>query len=325
MSFLRKFLSPAILLSAAVATTAVADPQYTIAMLQNTTAVENAYDVMRGEFTKAGLVEDRDYLLNYSTALGDYATMVSLIDAAVEDKANLIIALQTVTLQASIRRAPSTPIVFHVVSDPFIAGVGRSDTDKLPNVTGVYFGDIGADTQIKRLNVLKRVVPNARRIGLLFSPSDPESVRARDTMIEAAQQLGLRIESVPVTSADTLNEAAQALVARNIDAIQLVNSSVISASFEIVLQVARRNRVPIFGHSPSHVLRGSVAAYVPDMDESARQAAAMALRVLKGESPADIPLKQVQNFTLHVSKRSARQFGLTLPDELVKTAAIVIE
>jgi putative ABC transport system substrate-binding protein len=61
------------------------------------------------------------------------------------------------------------------------------------------------------------------------------------------------------------------------------------------------------------------------MDESARQAAQMAIRVLRGERPADIPLKQVQSFALHVSRRSANAFGITLPEEVVASATRVIE
>lgn len=322
-------LGAALALAAGPATATAADSApirpYRIALLQNTTAVEDAYDVIRGEFTKKGWVEDRDYFLNYSTAMGDMATLTSLVDAAVEDRSDLIIALQTVTLQASIRRAGETPIVFHVVSDPFLAGVGRTDSDKLGNVTGVYFGDIGVETQAERLNILRRIVPGARRIGILFTPSDPESVRSKDTMIEAAGRVGLTAEAVPVPAADQLTEAVQALVARRVDAIQMVNSSVISASFPVVVQVARRNGIPIFGHSPSHVLQGSIAAYVPDMDESARQAARMAIRVLEGATPAEIPLLQVQNFALHISKRSAAAFGITLPEELVNTAQRVVD
>src|SRR5215207_3363157 len=144
-----------------------------------TIALIRAADWMGSEWgedaIKVGLQESdmeagQDYELKVSSAQGDLATLPSLIDAAIDAKAKVIVALQDATLQAAVQRAKSMPIVFHLLSDPFAAGAGQSDSNHLPNVTGVYSPGFGDPEQSRRVGLIRRIAPKARRIGILFSP-----------------------------------------------------------------------------------------------------------------------------------------------------------
>ena len=118
----------------------------------------------------------RDYELKISSAQGDLATLPSLIDAAIDAKARVIVTLQDATLQAAVQRAKSVPIVFNLLSDPFAAGAGTSDSNHLANITGVYSPGFGDPEQTQRVELIRKVVPKARRIGVLFSPEEQLSV-----------------------------------------------------------------------------------------------------------------------------------------------------
>ena len=137
---------------------------------------EWAEDAIRVGLLEADLEAGRDYELKISSAQGDLATLPSLIDAAIDAKAKVIVTLQDATLQAAVQRAKSVPIVFNLLSDPFAAGAGTSDSNHLANITGVYSPGFGDPEQTKRVELIRRILPKAKRLGLLFSPEEQLSV-----------------------------------------------------------------------------------------------------------------------------------------------------
>src|SRR5262249_12679449 len=133
----------------------------------NVLDVEEAEHGVMAGLRESGLVEGRDYEVKIRNAQGDMGTVNSLIDAAVSDVADLLIALSTPTLQAALQRARTLPIVFTYVASGVIAGAGRSDEDHLPNVTGVYLG--GGYEEL--LAIVRESFPFVRAMGTLFVPS----------------------------------------------------------------------------------------------------------------------------------------------------------
>src|SRR4029077_16025635 len=110
---------------------------------------------------KSGLVLGKDFDLRRHIAQGDIATLSSIIDAAITQRTDLMITSSTPSLQNALLRARGTPIVFTLVSNPFIAAAGKTDRDHLPIVTGAYL-----DPPVTELlAALKLVLPNTRRIG----------------------------------------------------------------------------------------------------------------------------------------------------------------
>jgi len=132
--------------STAVSTTTSPGAKPLIAMVRaaDWMGSEWSEDAIKLGLRESDMEPDRDYELNLSSAQGDLATLPNLIDAAVDAKAKVIVALQDATLQVAVQRVKSIPIVFHLLADPFAAGAGKSDSNHLPNITGVYspgFGD----------------------------------------------------------------------------------------------------------------------------------------------------------------------------------------
>ena len=140
-------------------------------------------------------------------------------------KARVIVALQDPTLKVALQRAKNVPIVFHVLADPFRAGAGTSDKAHLANVTGVYAPGFGDPEQERRVALIKRVVPKARRIGILFSPDEPYAVSMKDKMIAAGRKQGLEVIAVSVPTVSDGSAAATALVSRKVDAIEIFGNT----------------------------------------------------------------------------------------------------
>jgi putative tryptophan/tyrosine transport system substrate-binding protein len=258
-------------------------------------------DALKVGLQESELEQGRDYEFKVSSAQGDLATLPSLIDAAVDAKAKVIVTLQDETLQAAVQRVKTTPIVFNILSDPFAAGAGTSDSNHLPNITGVYSPGFGDPEQTKRVELIKRIVPKAKRVGILFSPGEPLSVGLKDRMTIAAKKAGLMVEAVPINSVSEGTEAAAAIIGKKVDAIEIYGNAAHGA-FESIIQVAREHKVPVFSPSPFEILKGATAALYPDFQEGGVEAGKMIGRILKGESPGAIPFFRLKTTKEQVSK-----------------------
>jgi len=258
-------------------------------------------DALKVGLQESELEQGRDYEFKVSSAQGDLATLPSLIDAAVDAKAKVIVTLQDETLQAAVQRVKTTPIVFNILSDPFAAGAGTSDSNHLANITGVYSPGFGDPEQAKRVELIKRIVPKAKRVGILFSPGEPLSVGLKDRMTIAAKKAGLAVEAVPINSVSEGTEAASAIIGKKVDAIEIYGNAAHGA-FESIIQVAREHKVPVFSPSPFEILKGATAALYPDFQEGGVEAGKMIGRILKGESPSAIPFFRLQTTKEQVGK-----------------------
>jgi ABC-type uncharacterized transport system substrate-binding protein len=261
-------------------------------------------DALKVGLQESDMEQGRDYEFKISSAQGDLATLPSLIDAAVDAKARVIVTLQDETLQAAVQRVKTVPIVFNILSDPFAAGAGTSDSSHLANITGVYSPGFGDPEQTKRIELIKRVVPKTKRVGILFSPGEPLSVGLKDKMTTAAKAAGLSVAAVPINSVSEGTEATTALIGKKVDAIEIYGNAAHGA-FESVIRVARENKVPVFSPSPFEILKGATAAFYPDFQEGGVEAGKMIGRVLKGESPAGITFYRLQTTKEQVSPDAA--------------------
>jgi ABC-type uncharacterized transport system substrate-binding protein len=250
-------------------------------------------DALKVGLLEADLQEGRDYQFKTTSAQGDLATLPSLIDAAVDAKAKVIVTLQDATLAAAVQRVKTIPIVFNILSDPFAAGAGTTDSNHLANITGVYSPGFGDPEQEKRVALIKRIVPKVKRIGILFSPGEPLSVSLKDKMTATAKKSGLQVAEVPINSVSEGTEATTALVGKKVDAIEIYGNAAHGA-FEGIIKVAKDSKIPVFSPSPFEILKGATAAFYPDFQEGGAEAGKMIGRILKGESPAGIPFYRLE-------------------------------
>lgn len=278
--------------------------------------VEESEEGVIAGFRESGLLEDRDYVLSRRNAQGDMATVSALIDAAVSERADMLITFSTPTLQAALQRARNIPIVFTYVSSPHAAGAGTSDTDHLPNVTGVYMLPAYDDM----LALIRRVVPQAKSVGTLFVPSEVNSVFNRDLLAAATRKAGLTFIEMAANTSSDVPDASLALAARGPDVICQIPGNLTAAAFPTIQQAAVRARLPIFAFQSAQAYGGAVVTVARDYRDAGRQSAALAVRVMRGERPASLPFQAVSRTRLIVNPTSARRIGLTLPPDLVSKA-----
>lgn len=277
------------------ATAGAAGAPKTIAIIRaaDWIGAEWSEDALRVGLSEEGMEQGRDYVFKPSSAQGDLATLPSLVDAAVDQKAAVIVTLQDETLKSAVERVKDVPIVFHVLSDPFAAGAGTTDSNHAANVTGVYSPGFGDPAQERRVALIKRVAPKATSIGVLFSPGEALSVSLKDKLTAAAEKAGLKVVAMPLNNAGEGTEATNALLAKNVGAIEIFGNAA-HAAFESIIAAANEKKVPVFSPSPFEIMKGASAAIFPDFQEGGVVAGHMIARILKGESPANIPFYKLE-------------------------------
>jgi ABC-type uncharacterized transport system substrate-binding protein len=288
--------------------------------LNDTPDVEDAERGVVQGLKDAGLVEGRDYESMVRNAQGDMATVNSLIDAAITDRADLLITFSTPTLQAAVQRAKSLPVIFNYVADAVAAGAGTSDTSHLPNVTGVYL--IGAYGDM--LPLIKVVAPHARILGTIYVPAEINMVTQLEQLKRAAAPAGMEIRAVAANSPAEVADAALALIANGIDAFCQIPGNLTASAFPTIAHAARQGRTPVFAFQSSQVRAGAVLGVSRDYYDSGHRAAALAARVIRGESPAQIPFEGFAGTKLLINVDAAKAVGLTIPPDILARADEIV-
>jgi putative tryptophan/tyrosine transport system substrate-binding protein len=281
--------------------------------------VEDAERGVLDGLKEAGLVEGRDYRYTIRNAQGDMATVSGLVDAAARES-DLLITFSTPTLQAAMQRVKQLPIVFNYVGDPIAAGAGTTNESHRPNVTGTYL--VGAYDQM--LPLIRNYLPNARVLGTVYVPAEVNMVSQKEVMEKAARHEGFELRAVAANAPGEIADAALALVAGRVDAICQLPGNLTASGFPAIAQAARRARVPIFGFMSSQA-RDSVLTLARDYYDSGREAAKLAARIMRGESPARLPFMGMSDVQIVVNHAAARAVGLTSPAAVVAKAQQVID
>ena len=277
---------------------------------------EEALQGLEDGLRAAGLVAGRDYELSASSAQGDMAVLSALIDSVKHDGSELLITLSTPTLQAAVNKIKNIPVVFTLVSNPFMAGAGQDENHHQDNITGVY--TIGPYQQMAAL--IAEYFPRWRRVGTLFTPSEDNSVYSKDLFTEKMRVQGIEVVALPVNSPGEISDAALALASKNIDAIVQIPDNQSSAGFAAIGQAALRARKPLFSFAEAGVRQGAALAYTLDYYQSGYDAAFKIAAVMHGQSPATIPFNRPSKFQLLVNEANARLQDLILPVALIQKA-----
>jgi ABC-type uncharacterized transport system substrate-binding protein len=288
--------------------------------LVQTLDLEEAEKGVLDGLKESGLVEGRDFEKTIRNAQGDMATLPGLVDAALGDGAELLITFSTPTLQAAMQRARRLPIVFSYVADPIAAGAGKTDTDHLPNVTGVYL----ISAYDKAIPLIREYMPHVRTLGTVYVPAEINMVSQLAVMQKVVDASGLQLKAIAANSATEVGDAALALAASHVDVICQLPGNLTAQAFPSIAQAAKRARLPIFAFQSSQILAGAIAGVTRDYYDSGREAAHMAARVMRGESPAGMPFVGFSKTKLIVNVGTAKALGIATPPAVEKRADQVV-
>jgi putative ABC transport system substrate-binding protein len=271
-----------------------------------------------------GLVEGRDVAIEQRYAHNDYNRLPDLIADLVHRQVAVILALGgAVVTQAAKNATANIPIVFVQGDDPVATGVVESLNRPGGNVTGIAF--LSTELGLKRLALLKELVPAGRRYALLVNPHAPTTDMIISDMRAAAASMGREIEVFAAGTIREIDSAFAALVQNGCDALVVGSSSLFASRGVQLATLAALHRLPAIYYSRTSVEVGGLMSYGADIPDAVYQGGTYVGRILRGEKPADLPIIQATKFEFVLDLQTARSFGLDVPPTLLAIADKVIE
>jgi putative tryptophan/tyrosine transport system permease protein len=272
------------------------------------------------EIKKLGYEDTKNMTLLLENANGDMATVNSILDKFLLEKVDVVVPLSTGCTQAAINKVKDRPVVFATVANPFIIGAGTSETDHLPNVTGVY----GALPPQKMLELVTGILPGKLKVGCIWDPSQANAVfnvkKLRDAISE---NWDITFVGTTIAGSSEVYQGAAFLADKGINAYVLVPDNIVYSAFDAILKVSEANKIPVFISDVERLKDGALAAYGYDYASSGIQAARLVDRIIRGEEPARIPFERYKKLTLGVNLDAARKVGVTIPQDIVSQATLV--
>jgi putative ABC transport system substrate-binding protein len=215
------------------------------------------------------------------------------------------------------------PVVIVNSGDPVKIGLVSSFSLPGGNVTGI--SDVAAELAPKRLEFLKEAAPGLKRVAMIWNASDLGMTMRYEASAAAAKALGVTVQSLGVREPDDFEGAFAAMAREPPDGILMVADILTNLNRKRVYDFAAAHRLPAIYESENFVHDGGLMSYGPDPGETTERTAILVERILKGASPANLPLEQPTRFRLVVNLKTAKALGLALPSSLLTRADEVIE
>ena len=239
-----------------------------------------------------------------------------------QEKVNLIYTTSTNSTIAARRATAEIPIVFCAGTDPVFVGLVDSFAKPGGRLTGIY--QPATDLTAKRLEILKEIVPNLRRVVTFYDPRRPTAIESSKLAREAAQQMGLQLVERHVASVEELQTGVRALRPGEVDAYLAVSDAIASNEAQFIIDTAKVKRLPTMFDFLSHVPKGGLASYAVSFHEMGRLSAKYVQRILTGVKPKDLPVEGVDKIALVINLKTAKDIGLTVPPNVLARADRVI-
>jgi putative ABC transport system substrate-binding protein len=281
-------------------------------------------EAFRRGLSETGFVDGHSVKIEYRWAENRYAQLPAMTADLVSRKVDVIVANGQSAAALAAKTATATiPIVFVFGADPIKVGVVPNLNRPGGNVTGVTTFSI--ELNEKKLEILHGLVPATAAIALLVNPDSPTANSVMQDLQKAAQALGRRLLVLWASNEREIDTAWAGIVEQSAGGLYVTPDGFFSAIRDQLAALAARHRIPAMHESRLFVHAGGLISYGADGVEAARLAGIYVGRILKGAKPADLPVLQPTKFDLVINLKTAKAFGITIPDALLIQATELIE
>jgi putative tryptophan/tyrosine transport system substrate-binding protein len=283
-------------------------------------ALDNVRRGVEDELNDNGYIAGQNLKLQFASAQGSSANAVQIAKQFAVNKPDVIVGIATPSTQALVANTKRIPIVFTAVTDPVAAKLTRSWDASKTNVTGVSDA-LSLESQI---DMMLKIKPDAKNIGYVYSPSEINSTIVLKQLQAALEKRDMKIIAAPAQRTSDISTAAISLKGK-VDLIYTTTDNNVVSAYEALAKIANENKIPLIASDPDSAERGAIAALGMSYYDLGRQAGKIVIRILNGEKPGDIP-PQVGNIAqLTINKKAAERQGVTLSEEVLKSAAKIVE
>ncbi|MNY89332.1 ABC transporter substrate binding protein [compost metagenome] len=297
-----------------------ADKSVAVTAIVEHPALDAVRDGVQAALKAEGFESGKNLKWQYQSAQGNTGTAAQIARKFVGDKPDAIVAIATPSAQAVVASTKSVPVVFSAVTDPVVAKLVPSWEASKTNVTGV--SDLLALD--KQMNLVKQVVPGAKRIGMVYNPGEANSVVVVKELQKLLPTLGMTLVEAAAPRSVDVSSAARSLIGK-VDVIYTSTDNNVVSAYEALVKVGQDAKIPLVASDTDSVKRGAVAAYGINYRDLGEQTGRMVARILKGEAPGTIKPEVSTKMELFVNPTAAEKQGIKLSDALIKSAAQVVQ
>lgn len=274
-----------------------------------------ALDASRKGFIDAlkskGFEEGKNVEIDFQNAQGEPATAQTIAQNFVAKKKDLILAIATPSAQAAFNATKNIPILITAVTDPVKAGLVKTLDKPETNVTGTS-DNVPIE---KQFELLKQLVPDSKKVGILFNTSEANSEIQVEAAKKAAPSFGLEILTTGVTNVNEIPQALDTLLGK-IDVLYVPTDNLVVSSMPIISSQCFKKNLPIIGSERGQVEAGALATTGIDYYKLGFQTGLSAVEVLNGKSPKDIPVTTLKDMQLVINTDAAKKLNINIPTEL---------
>ena len=275
-------------------------------------ALDNAREGFIAALADNGYVDGDNITIDLQNAQGDQSNLSTISDRFVSNKEDLILAIATPATQAVAGKTTEIPILATAVTDYESARLVNSNEAPGGNVTGT--SDMNPVKE--QIDLLVKLVPTAKTVGVLYTSSEVNSVTQAQIAKKAIEALGLKYVEVTISNSNDVQQATQTLVGQ-CDAIYIPTDNVLASAMPQVHSVTAQSKTPVICGESSMLDGGGLATLGINYTDLGYQTGLMAVKILKGEAkPATMPIETATKFDFKINGTIAEEIGLTIPADL---------
>lgn len=282
-------------------------------------SLDNCREGFLAGLAEAGIKENENLKVHYQNSQTDTGTARTIADSFVSRKVDLICAIATPSAGSALAAAKSSdiPVIYTAVSDPKAAGFVDDSGNNIGNITGS--SDIlPVEDQLK---MIREMMPDAKKIGILYTTSEMNSISTIERYKELSGKYGFEIVDSGINVIADVDMAAADLASK-VDCICNLTDNTVVEALQTVIARATEKNIPVFGSEIEQVKNGCVASMGIDYIELGKQTGLMAAKILKGEEKAaDMKFITADKSQLYVNTAAAAKINMTLDEAYISGAA----
>ena len=273
---------------------------------------------------KDGLAEEGykadDIKIDFMNAEGDQSKVATMSKQLVSNDNDVLIGIATPSAQGLASATKNKPVVMGAITDPVGANLVKNLEKPGGNITGVS----DRNPAKQQLELIKKLTPNVKTIGALYSSSEDNSKSQVEEFKKLAEEAGYKVEEYSVPSTNEIASTMNVMTGK-VDAIWIPIDNTIASAFATVVSSNKDAKKPIYPSATAMVEEGGLASVVVDQHDLGVATGKMAAKILKGAKPEETPVEIFNQGKSVINKKSAKELGISLPDDVLKEAGQVIE
>ena len=281
-------------------------------------ALDQIYKGLEDGLVKEGYTVGKNLQLDLQNAQGDQSNLVSMGQKLVSDNNDLLVGITTPATLSLSNATKDKPIIMAGITYPVEAGLIKSENNPGNNITGV-----SDRTPIKQqLEVMKQILPKMKKVGILYTASEDNSVKQAQEAEKLAKELGLEVKVSTVANTNDIQQVTETLAAET-DAIFVPIDNTIASAMATVVKVTDAKKVPVFPSSDTMVTDGGLLGIGVDQYKIGIETAKVIAKVLKGADTKTMPIVLANEGVIYLNEAKAKQLGIEIPQDIKDKAKVV--